>query len=368
MQVPAREFEILFMRKHFGRTIQWAGVATLLFAATAGRADVTNASPDFKEVYDLIRAHLAGQDDSTLNRAAVQGLIDQLHTQVSLVSSKSDMSAGTQESALVQSSLYEGPVACLRIARVTSGLADKVAAACKDLTASNQLKGIVFDLRYASGHDYDAAVATANLFITKEQPLLDWGNGFAHSKENKDAIALPIVVLVNHETADAAEALAAVLREAARAVILGSPTAGHATIGRDFPLKNGQVLRIATATIKLDNGDALTAAGVKPDIEIAVKPAQEKAYFNNPFKDQGSSGGSSGTDATADNSTNRITRTHLTEADLIRERKERPGMELEYQPGTVDTESGKPMVHDPALARALDLVKGISALRQTHSP
>ena len=69
----------------------------------------------------------------------------------------------------------------------------------------------------------------------------------------------------------------------------------------------------------------------------------------------------------------RDARTHLTEADLIRERKERPGMELEYDlaadgSGDATNASEKPFVHDPVLARALDLVKGISALRQAHTP
>jgi hypothetical protein len=354
--------------------IQNAGVAALLLFSATSRADVTNAPPDFREVYDLIRAHLAGQGDEELNQAAVQGLLDQLHGKVSLVTGKSneDASASGSEAPLVQSALYDGPVACLRVGRVTEGLADKAAAACKSLGDSNQLTGLVLDLRFATGHDYAAAVATADLFIPKDLPLLDWGNGLVHSRENKDAIALPLVVLVNHQTADAAEALAAILREDARAVILGSTTAGEATIGRDFPLKNGQYLRIATAAVKLGNGQTLSAAGVKPDIQIALKPDEEKSYYANPFKELSSTGATSD-DSTALNSTNQAPHTHLTEADLIRERKERPGMELQYEPMPDDGNGAprpldKPVVRDPVLARALDLVKGISALRQPGTP
>ena len=303
----------------------------------------------------------------------MRGLLDQLHTRVSLVDSQSEPSATSEDASLVQSTIYDGPVARLRLARVTDGLGDKLASACKGLLASNQLKGIVLDLRFARGHDYAAAVAAANLFIPKEQPLLDWGNGFVSSKANPDAITLPLVVLVNHQTADASEALAAILREAAHAVILGSSTAGEATIGHDFPLKNGQFLRIATASIKLDNGESLSAAGVKPDIQIAVKPDDEKVYFADPFKDLTASttappANTPPGDLLAAMQTNHVARTHLTEADLIRERQQRPGMELEYEPGTEDAEADKPRVHDPVLARALDLVKGIAVMDQTHSP
>jgi hypothetical protein len=40
----------------------------LFVGALNGRA-ATNAAPDFKEVYDLIRAHVAGAGDTELNRA-----------------------------------------------------------------------------------------------------------------------------------------------------------------------------------------------------------------------------------------------------------------------------------------------------------
>jgi Peptidase family S41 len=348
------------------------GFALLLLPAIHVRADVTNAAPDFHEVYDLIRTHLAGQTDDELNQAAVRGLLEQLHARVSLVDSPAAAPASPEDTALVQSTIFDGPIARLRIARVTDGLSDKLSAACKSLLASNQLKGIVLDLRFARGHDYAAAVAAANLFISKEQPLLDWGNGFVNSKANADALTVPLIVLVNHQTADASEAFAAILREAAHAVILGSPTAGEATIGHDFPLKNGQFLRIATANIKLDNNESLSAAGVKPDIQIAVGPDDEKLYFADPYKNltaaTAPTAGSGPSDVLAGLQTNRIMRTHLTEADLIRERQQRPGMELEYEPGTEDTEAEMPRVHDPVLARALDLVKGISVMDQPRSP
>jgi hypothetical protein len=359
--------------KHFQPTILVAAGALLLAAATT-RADVTNAPPDFKEVYDLIRTHLAGQSDADLNQAAVQGLLEQLHARVSLVSGKSDTGTDlvTGEPILLQSTVYDGPVGCVRVGRVASGLADKISAACKELSASNQLKGIVLDLRYAGGHDYAAAVAAANVFIPHEMPLLDWGNGIVQSKVNKDAITLPLVVLVNHETADAAEALAAILRQDAQAVILGSPTAGEATIGRNYPLKNGQYLRIAMSAVKLGNGDALSATGVRPDIQVNVKPEDEKAYYANPFKDQSASAGTDGGDSSAD-ATNHTSHLHLTEADLIRERKEHPGEELPYDEAVLLGEDNSAQINalavrDPVLARALDLVKGISALRQPRAP
>ena len=71
---------------------------------------------------------------------------------------------------------------------------------------------------------------------------MNWGNGMVRSKEKSDAIALPVAVLVNRQTAGAAEALAAVLRETGAGLILGGKTAGQAMVAQEFPLKNGDRL------------------------------------------------------------------------------------------------------------------------------
>jgi len=349
-----------------------AGVVTLLSHPMKGRADVTtNAVPDFKEVYDLVHSHLAGESEADLNHAAVQGLLNQLHSKVWLDNGQSETNAASGGPLLAKSSLYDGPIAYLRIGRVGEGLASQVSAALKDLKGTNQLKGIIFDLRFADGHDYAAAASVADLFTSRAMPLLDWGNGYVRSTAKADAITLPVAILVNQETAAAAEAMAAVLRANDRGVILGANTAGEATVGREFPLKNGQRLRIATAAVKLADGETLSANGVKPDIQVNVRPEDEKAYFADPFKELASSAnltaGINGNGAKT-NGTNRLLRT--TEADLIRERKERPGMELEYSsssPSAREGEAEKPMVRDPVLGRALDLIKGIAVIRQAHS-
>src|SRR5713226_1841498 len=155
-----------------------AGLAAALALPAAGRAAEGNA-PDFKEVYDLIRAHLAGESEAELDQAAVQGLLAQRHAKVSLLSDGAGTNAAATGPLVAKSALFDGPIAYLRVGRVGEGLAKQAVAAYKDLSGSNALKGIVLDLRNADGMDYAAAVDTANLFVSKEMPLLDWGNGLA---------------------------------------------------------------------------------------------------------------------------------------------------------------------------------------------
>jgi Peptidase family S41 len=356
--------------KFLGRIIWGAGI--LAFLAGSVRAEVTNTPPDFNEVYNLLKEHLAGQTPADLDRAAVQGLISELHSRVSLVSGNEGANASSQSEGpkLAKSALYDGPIAYFKIGRVGEGLANQINTAYKELNGTNKLKGVVLDLRFADGRDYDEAVSVANLFVSKEQPLLDLGSGAIKSKANPDAISLPVAVLVNQKTSAAAEALAAVLRSADRAMIIGTNTAGEASIDKTYPLKNGQSLRIATAEIKLGNGNSLPARGITPDIPVAVSPEDERAYAADPFKEIVkpsnllASAGNSGTNGTA--TTNRTYR-RLNEAELMRERKEGlrdldSGLPSSNPAPLADTE--KPVVRDPVLGRALDLIKGIAALKQ----
>ncbi len=354
-------------------------VATLLLAqpVRARIADDTNAAPDFLEVTKLISAHLAGETGADLNRDSVLGLLHQLHGKVSLVAGKSAPVESTNTTVLPKTALYDGPIAYLRVGHVGAGLATQISAALKDLPGTNELKGGVLDLRFADGSDYAEAAAAADLFIAKERPLLDFGTGLVQSKTKSDAVTLPLAVLVNQETAAAAEALAAVLRGDDRSILLGATTAGEASMSQEFPLKNGQFLRIATTAIKLGDGETLSTKGVTPDIQVSVKPEDERSYFADPFKEVATTPGliASLVGEVATNmlsGTNRPVRQHqINEAELMRERKERPGMELEEVPPPMsakDLENEPKFMRDPVLGRALDLLKGIAVLSRAQTP
>ena len=93
------------------------------------KAEATTA-PDFQEVYDLVRAHLAGMSEAQLNQTAVQALITGLGPRVSLVTNGAVAKARPDAQPVGRSSLFEGGIAYLRIERVGDGLAGAVRDAC----------------------------------------------------------------------------------------------------------------------------------------------------------------------------------------------------------------------------------------------
>lgn len=204
--------------------------------------------------------------------------------------------------ALVKSEILESNVAYLRVSHVSAGLPDEIGVADRALPATNKIAGTVLDLRFADGDDAAAATGTVNLFAAKK---------------------LPLAILVNGQTRGAAVTLAATLRAARAGLVFGS-----------------------------------TSAAVKPDISVEENLGDEKKFFDNPYA------------APATNEIAALPGTndylslvdHTSEADLVRA-KIKDGDEFENPPPPHAAGPQKPVIRDPVLARAVDLIKGLAVLR-----
>jgi len=351
-------------------TLAWVAVFSFAFGALSAQPEAQQLqAPDFREVYDLLKEHLPGVNEADLNRTAVQALLTGLKPKVSLLPAETNSNPGVESPVVTRATLFEGKIGYLRIAHVQQTLPKAVQDGVAQVAGTNELNGLVLDLRFASGDNYSAAAATADLFIKTVKPLLDWGQGVVQSKEKADAISVPVTTLVNRETAGAAEALAAILREAGASLILGGTTAGQAMTSEDYPLKNGERLRIASAPVRLGDGSVLPAQGLKPDISVEVSPIAEQSYFADAFKEVLRSNNLVAANSLASTNpvagTNRTRRPRYNEAELVRER--RLGTIIDNDLDNTDAEPEKPMVQDPVLARALDVLKGLTLVRQSRS-
>ena len=330
--------------------------AVALKAAVAG---VTNA-PDLDQVRQLIRANLIGVTDAELDHHAFDGLLQGFRGKVRLLNAPTTTAEPSLN--LVRTTMLEEGIGYLQVRTVATGLADEVATVSQAMEATNKLKGIVLDLRFAEGDDYAAAVTVANLFVADERELLDWGSGMIKSVPKTNALTWPVAVLVNNETIGSPEALAAMLRESGAGLLLGSTTRGVAMTAREFPLNNGQRLRIAITPVKLA-GETPLAAGVPPDIQVTVPVANERMFLNDPFAVVSKITTATNSTLTA---TNRpVRRTRTTEADLVRARRE--GLSLDGDlPPQREPDTEPRLIRDPALARAVDLLKGLAVVRRAH--
>ncbi len=333
---------------------------SILLATPFGVAlSATNPPPDFGQVRALIQTNLPGVTEAELDRAALDGLLQNFRGKVRLL----DATLPPARPNISQCSSFDGGIAYLRIDNVATGLAADVTRLCGVLNATNKLKGVVFDLRFTNGDDYAAAANTAELFVADERELLDWGPGVVKSSPKTNAFSWPVVVLVNNETAGASEALAALMRGTDTGLILGNTTRGAAMMTKEFPLANGQRLRIAATPVKLGKGSPLPTTGVIPDIQVAVTPADERIYLRDPYAELSRPTTLTNLTATGTNRAPRRIRT--TEADLVRARREGLSPDSEFL-SRREAEPEAPVIRDPALARAVDLLKGLAVVRRSR--
>ncbi|MCX7721902.1 MAG: S41 family peptidase [Verrucomicrobiae bacterium] len=340
------------------------GIAWLVACAGCIGADT---QPPFEEVYDIIRTNLAGYQMPEPATRSVEDLLKVLGTRFELVPMRAGVEAPAPTTAVVKTNLFDGAIAYFRLTTVKSGLASELVAALEAVQGTNKLSGIVLDLRFTRGSDYAAAAAVADLFATGEDVLLDWGSGAARATRKTNAISLPVVALVNRDTAGAAEALAALIRHIGAGLIIGTNTAGRAFTFDEFELSSGHRLRIAKSYVRLGTGEPLPEAGLEPDILVSVQPDEEREFLADPYRpvpaantDADKNGLSSRNGGT--NQATRVPRRRINEAELLREHRE--GSRLGPQRAAPAAEEPGPrVVTDPALARALDLIKGLAVLK-----
>jgi hypothetical protein len=320
------------------------------------KADPGQPMPNFQEVCQILGTNLEGINADELDRAAVEGLIHQLEPRASLVAADA---GSPNTAALAEARVFDDSFAYVRVAAVTANLPEAFRGAYHQMTETNKtrIKGLVLDLRFAGGLDYAAAAKLADSFLSSDHPLLDWQTGSAHASLKADAITIPVAILVNAQTAGAAEALAAVLRDAEVGLILGGQTAGQASVFKEFPLRGGGKLRVAVAPVRFGEGKSLSH-GLTPDIAVNTSLEDERAYLLDPFKDLHPL-----PVAKADAIKALMDEPRMNEVELIREHRDGNAPDENAARNTPEVVEPAPVIADPALGRALDLLIGLAVVQ-----
>lgn len=147
--------------------------------------------------------------------------------------------------------------------------------------------GIILDLRDNPGGLFQTSISISSIFLKENQTIaIVKGNNTNMflknqpsdylNKNEEDFIIklpnsiknLPMVVLVNHESASGAEIVAGALQENKRATVIGVPTFGNGAMQTILPMNNKRALKVTTANFLTPLGNKIDGVGIKPDILI----------------------------------------------------------------------------------------------------
>jgi carboxyl-terminal processing protease len=164
----------------------------------------------------------------------------------------------------------------LRMASFTEGVHDAVAAQARRLQKRGA-EGLVLDLRGNGGGLLDEAVLTASVFLPEGEIVVS-----TKSRSQGDAVyktkggnlpSLPIVVLIDRNTASAAEILAAALADDAGAKTVGTRSYGKGVFQQEVGLSNGGALKLTVGEYFTPQGVNLAGKGIHPDVRAPDLPS-----------------------------------------------------------------------------------------------
>jgi carboxyl-terminal processing protease len=173
-------------------------------------------------------------------------------------------------SADVTVTRLRGGILIVRVAAFTRGVGREVRTAVS-ADNSDHARGIVLDLRDNPGGLLDEAVELASVFLDGGPVVSLERRGQAPqtlSALTKGDTATPLVVLVDHATASAAEIVAAALQERSRAVVVGSRTYGKGSVQEPSKLSDGSAIELTVGHYRTPSGRSIDGVGVDPDVLV----------------------------------------------------------------------------------------------------
>jgi carboxyl-terminal processing protease len=176
-------------------------------------------------------------------------------------------------------------VAYVRLASFTSGAHGQVGTAVRKLL-DDGAEGVVLDLRDNGGGLLDEAVQVSSIFLPDGKVVSTKGRSRPEHVYEATGGAIdtkvPVVVLVNRQTASASEIVAGALQDRRRAEVVGTRTFGKGVFQEVERLSNGGALDITVGEYFLPSGRNLGGGGVKrgsgitPDVKAKDDPKTPK--------------------------------------------------------------------------------------------
>ena len=172
----------------------------------------------------------------------------------------------------------EGNIGYLEISSFDEGTAEDFKTKFEQLK-SEGITSLIIDLRNNGGGIVDEALAIADYIVPKGKDLLITvdkdGNEEIEKSENDPIIDMPIVVLVNENTASASEILAGALKDLDEATIVGTKTYGKGVIQQVLSLRTGAGLKVTVEEYYTPNRTKINKVGIEPD-EVVELPETVK--------------------------------------------------------------------------------------------
>lgn len=218
---------------------------------------------DFETVQDLAQT-VRGEDGTTVNIT-----INRLDEEIEIPVIRGDVVM-----EVVQTRMLEDNIGYLYVSDFTVTLPEQFELGIQELLSQGAEK-IVFDMRNNPGGSAASLISVADSLLDEATIATvrgrDGGEGYSESWVSEEGKIVPedmtYVVLINENSASAAELFAGTLRDNLGTTIIGRQSFGKGSGTRTYNLVDGSAANVTVFNYFLPDGDLIEGIGLDPDIE-----------------------------------------------------------------------------------------------------
>lgn len=161
--------------------------------------------------------------------------------------------------------ILEDGIGYIKLNNFTSKALSEVKGALNKLREDHDLSGLIFDLRGNPGGLLRQSVSIVNLFVNKGEEIVSTRGKLESLAKVHRAInapldtQVPLVVLVNRNSASASEIVSGAIQDLDRGVIVGQKTFGKGLVQQTVKLTYNTQLKVTTAKYYIPSGRCIQA-------------------------------------------------------------------------------------------------------------
>lgn len=189
------------------------------------------------------------------------------------------------ESPTVTYEMLENDIGYIQITEFDDVTTDQFTEALAVIKGS-EAKGLILDLRGNPGGSLNVVVDIARELLPKGLIVYTedkYGERDAYNCDGRKELDIPLVVLVNGNSASASEILAGAIKDYKKGILVGTTTFGKGIVQRVLPLTDGTALKLTISSYYTPNGNNIHGVGIEPDI---VCEFDSDAYYEDGVDNQ----------------------------------------------------------------------------------
>lgn len=173
------------------------------------------------------------------------------------------------EAPTVTLTMLENDIAYIEILEFDDVTVDQFAEALAEAKGSG-MKGMIMDLRGNPGGKLDAVVDMAKMILPEGMIVYTEdknGHREEYTCDGKRELKVPLVVLIDGNSASAAEIMAGAVKDYGIGTLVGTTTFGKGIVQQIIPFRDGSAVKITVSAYYTPKGNNIHGIGIEPDIE-----------------------------------------------------------------------------------------------------